>query len=122
MSGTVTTAVRILDNEYQVRCREDELDELATSASELDQRMRTIRDEGKTAGLGRLAIMAALNIAHDNLQLRQRLATAEQQVKRPGGAAAKGYRGTSARRLSRGFGAAILLGCLLGCLASRSHP
>lgn len=80
MSGTVTTAVRILDNEYQVRCREEELDELATSASEVDQRMRKIRDEGKTAGLGRLAIMAALNIAHDNLRLRQGVAAAEREV------------------------------------------
>ena len=80
MSTTVTTAVRILDNEYQVRCGEDELDELATSASELDRRMRQIREEGKVAGLARLAIMAALNVAHDNLKLRRGLAVAEQEV------------------------------------------
>ena len=80
MSTTVTTAVQILDNEYQVRCGEDELDELATSARELDRRMRQIREEGKVAGLARLAIMAALNVAHDNLKLRQGLAAAEQDV------------------------------------------
>ena len=80
MSTTVTTAVRILDNEYQVRCGEDELDELETSASELDRRMRQIRDEGKIAGLASVAIMAALNVAHDNLKLRQGLAAAEQEV------------------------------------------
>ena len=78
--STVTTAVRILDNEYQVRCGEDEVDELATSASELDQRMREIREDGKIVGLGQLAIMAALNIAHDNLRLRQGLAAAGQEV------------------------------------------
>ena len=80
MSTTVTTAVRILDNEYHVRCSEDELEELATSASDLDRRMRQIREDGKVAGLARLAIMAALNIAHDNLKLRQGLAVAEQEV------------------------------------------
>ena len=72
--------MRILDNEYQVRCGEDELEELATSASDLDRRMRQIREDGKVAGLARVAIMAALNVAHDNLKLRQGLAAAEQEV------------------------------------------
>ncbi len=80
MSVAVTKVVRILDNEYQVRCAEDELDDLVASASDLDERMRAIRDAGNVAGLDRLAIMAALNIAHDNLRLRHRLDAAGQEV------------------------------------------
>ena len=36
----------------------------------LDRRMREIRDPGKIAGTERIAVMAALNIAHELLRAR----------------------------------------------------
>ena len=80
MSATITTMVRILDSEYPIRCAEDELDDLTASAGELDNRMRDIRDGAKVSGLGRIAVVAALNIARDNLRLRRRLDAAGQEV------------------------------------------
>ena len=80
MSADVTIAVRILDNEYQVRCPADQLEELRASAGEVDQRMRQVRDEGKVAGMQQVAIMVALNIAHDAMKLRRQLDGAEQAL------------------------------------------
>ncbi len=72
MSETYTTVtVRILDKEYQVNCPNEEVEELTRSAQHLDDQMRTIRDSGKVFGLDRIAVMAALNIAHDFLDLQQ---------------------------------------------------
>jgi cell division protein ZapA len=67
MTATTVT-VRILDKEYQVACPADEVDELTASARHLDKQMRTIRESGKVLGLDRMAVMAALNIAHDLLR------------------------------------------------------
>ena len=72
MSVAVTVAVRILDSEYQVRCAEDELDDLKESARLLDERLRRLR-EGRAYPLDRLAVVVALNAVRDNLQLRRRL-------------------------------------------------
>lgn len=68
-----TIAVQILDHEYQVRCDEVEVNDLITSAHHLDGRMREVHDGGKVFGLDRIAVIAALNIAHDNLRLRKAL-------------------------------------------------
>jgi cell division protein ZapA len=59
--------VQILEKEYLVACKEDERDELAASARYLDRKMREIRDSGKVIGADRIAVMAALNIAHELL-------------------------------------------------------
>ena len=72
-----TVGVRILDSEYQVRCDEEQVEDLQASAKDLDGRMRQIRSAGQIHAVDRLAILAALNIAHDNRQLRHRLARAE---------------------------------------------
>lgn len=69
----VTVNIRVLDNEFHVSCAEGEVDDLKASAQDLDRRMREIRDAGGTVGLERIAVLAALNLSHDNLRLsRQR--------------------------------------------------
>lgn len=69
----VTVGVQVLDGEYQVRCEEDQVEELRASARYLDERMRQIRTAGQIHAVDRLAILAALNIAHDNRRLQHRL-------------------------------------------------
>jgi len=59
--------VQILDREFRVACPDDEKAELLESVSYLDKKMREIRDIGKIASTERIAIMAALNIAHELL-------------------------------------------------------
>lgn len=65
-------SVRILDKEYRVACPEEEQDELLASAEFLNGKMREIRDSGKVVGMDRIAVIAALNIAHELLEQRGR--------------------------------------------------
>ena len=71
MNDAVTTvSVKILDKEYVVSCKADEVDALTASARHLDQQMRQIRESGKVFGMDRIAVMAALNLANELLQKR----------------------------------------------------
>lgn len=60
--------VRILDREYLVACPPDERDGLIAAARMLDGRMREIRAGNRLAGIDRVAVLAALNLAHELLQ------------------------------------------------------
>ena len=64
--------IKILEKEYRVACQTDEEDELLASARYLNKRMREIRSTGKIVGIDRIAVMAALNMAHDLLSQEQR--------------------------------------------------
>ena len=66
-----TVSVKILDKEYLVACPETEQAALTESAAYLDDKMREIRNSGKVHGLERIAVMAALNMAHEFLQKNQ---------------------------------------------------
>lgn len=63
-------SVSILGKEYQVSCPETERNALLASATLLDRRMREIRDSGKVVGGDRIAVIAALNITHEMLMMR----------------------------------------------------
>jgi cell division protein ZapA len=70
MSEAKGIDVSIMGREFRVACPEDEQEELLASVSYLDRKMREIRDSGKVIGVERIAIMAALNIAHELLTTR----------------------------------------------------
>ena len=78
----VTVSVKLLDEEYQISCEEAEVDSLKSSARDLDERMRRIREAGKVFGVDRIAVMAALNIAHDNVLASEKVAEAERDVRK----------------------------------------
>jgi cell division protein ZapA len=59
--------VTIMDRQYRVACPEGERESLMASVAYLDQKMREIKSSGKIAGADRIAVMAALNIAHELL-------------------------------------------------------
>lgn len=63
--------VRLLDREYTVGCAPDERDGLLAAARLLDTRMREIRGTNRMAAVDRVAVLAALNIAHELLQARR---------------------------------------------------
>ncbi len=65
-------SVRILDKEYQVACPIEERMELLDSAEILNAKMREIRDTGRVVGLDRIAVMAALNMAHELIHAQAR--------------------------------------------------
>lgn len=64
----ISVTVRILDREYQVACRENEKQTLLDSARYVDSKMKDIKGDRKVVGTDRIAVMAALNIAHEYLQ------------------------------------------------------
>jgi cell division protein ZapA len=70
-AAPLTLDVTIFGREYKVACNENERAELAEAVAYLDRKMREIRDRGKVVGIDRIAVMAALNIAHDLLRERQ---------------------------------------------------
>ncbi len=62
--------VTLLDKEYLVACHDDERESLFEAAAMLDSRMQDLRDSGKVIGSERVAVMAALNIAHEFLEYK----------------------------------------------------
>ncbi len=67
MAEPQAVTVDIMGRELKIACTEDEREGLLTAVSYLDKKMSAIRDTGKVVGLERIAIMAALNIAHELL-------------------------------------------------------
>jgi len=65
-------SVRIMEKEYVVACPYEERSALLDAAEFLNARMREIRDTGKVVGLDRIAVMAALNLAHEYLKGKDR--------------------------------------------------
>lgn len=57
--------IRILDKDYMVACPEGEQEALQASSRRVDKEMRKIRDSGKVLGTDRIAVMVALNLAHE---------------------------------------------------------
>lgn len=74
--------VRILDKEYRVACERGEEEALRSSARYLDQKMREIRTRGKVIGSDRIAVMAALNIAHELLEQKGHENSGSQAISR----------------------------------------
>ncbi|MBE0440308.1 MAG: cell division protein ZapA [Gammaproteobacteria bacterium] len=70
MSSPVS--VTILGKDYQIACPEEEKEALLSSARLLNSNMEKIRASGKVVGLDRIAVMAALNIAHDFINLQNK--------------------------------------------------
>jgi len=75
-------SVRILDREYTVGVSGDERDSLAAAARLLDARMREIRGSNRMVALDRLAVLAALNLAHELQQLRDQQGRQERELAR----------------------------------------
>ena len=78
-------AVTLLGKEYRVGCNAGEEEALLRAARLLDARMKQIRGTGKVIGPDRIAVMAALNLAHE-------LLTKESSVDAAAGAANKRIR------------------------------
>lgn len=83
MSQSEPVSVRILDREYTVGVGAEERDSLMAASRLLDAKMREIRGSNRMAAVDRVAVLAALNLAHELQQLREdqaRQANALQQA------------------------------------------
>jgi len=63
--------VNIMGREFRIACREEEQHELPKAVDYLNNKMREIRDAGKVTGTDRIAVMTALNFAHELLRERR---------------------------------------------------
>ncbi len=59
--------ITLLGREYRVSCPAGQEGKLLEAAMLLDARMREVQEAGKLLGAEKIAITAALNIAHDYL-------------------------------------------------------
>lgn len=60
--------LHILGKEYRVVCPSGEEEALLTAARYLNKKMEEIKAGGKIIGVERIAVMSALNIAHELLR------------------------------------------------------
>jgi len=67
MSEAKSLQITIMGRDFRVACPEDEQAGLLEAVDYLNRKMFEIREGGKVIGLERIAIMAALNIAHELL-------------------------------------------------------
>jgi cell division protein ZapA len=79
---TVPVSVLILDKEYRIACKAEERESLLQTSHFLDDKMREIRDSGKVIGTDRIAVMAALNLAHDLLHHQNLRESGKQTINR----------------------------------------
>ena len=63
--GAIT--ISLLGREFRVGCPEGEEKQLLASVDYLNRKLKEVRDTGKVVGNERIAIMAALNIAHEHM-------------------------------------------------------
>lgn len=74
--------VKILDREFTVGVEPGERESLMAAAQLLDARMREVRGSNRMAALDRVAVLTALNLAHELLQLRQSAEQRDQALNR----------------------------------------
>ena len=65
-----TIEVELLGRTYRVACEDNEREALMQAVAYLDGKMNEIRRAGKVMGAERIAVMAALNVAHELLSVR----------------------------------------------------
>jgi cell division protein ZapA len=68
--------VTILDREYRLAVPAEEKDKLIDAVRVVDEKMRSIREAGRVVGVDRIAVMAALQLAHELLGARDTAGTA----------------------------------------------
>ena len=65
-----TLDVSILGRSYKVACEDGEREALLQAVAYVDGKMGEIKTSGKIAGTERIAVMVALNIAHELLSTK----------------------------------------------------
>ncbi|MDB6164847.1 MAG: cell division ZapA family protein [Xanthomonadaceae bacterium] len=80
MSTSEPVNIRVLDREYTIGVEPDERDSLIAAARLLDSKMREVRGANRMAAIDRIAVLAALNLAHELQQSRAQDGSHEREV------------------------------------------
>jgi cell division protein ZapA len=68
--GAKNIEISILGRNYKIACEDGEREALLEAVAYLDGKMGEIKKTGKVSGTDRIAVMAALNIAHEFLSTK----------------------------------------------------
>lgn len=63
--------VKLLDKDYLISCNESEREQLHTAVNFLNAKMQEMKNSGRVIGSERIAVMTALNLAHDLLAYKR---------------------------------------------------
>lgn len=66
-TGAKTLEVNVFGRSYKVACEDGERESLLQAVAYLDGKMNDVRKAGKVSGTERIAVMVALNMAHELL-------------------------------------------------------
>lgn len=72
--------LRLIDREFLIACAPEERDGLVAAAGFLDRKMRELRSATRVPSFERLAVLAAVSVAHELLTLRTRQGGHDQQA------------------------------------------
>jgi len=68
-NDTIPVTITILEKEYKISCPKGEHESLLVSAKNVNDNMVKVREGGKALSADRVAVMAAINIAHDLVKI-----------------------------------------------------
>ena len=74
--------IRILDREYTVGVDPEQRDSLLAAARMLENKMREVRGTNRMAAVDRVAVLAALNLAHELEMMRNEQSSREREIVR----------------------------------------
>jgi cell division protein ZapA len=66
----IGTTVEVLGKSYQLKCPENEVESLRNAAEFLEQQMQEVRSRAHVLSVDRIAVFAALKMAHQLLTLQ----------------------------------------------------
>ena len=70
MSDESLISVKILDRAYSIKCSVEERASLQKAALYLDEQMKMVRQSGTISHVERIAVVTALNLAHELIQIK----------------------------------------------------
>ncbi len=73
--------IKLLDREFLIACEPEERPGLIAAAQFLDAKMHELRGNARSPGFDRLAVLAAVSITHDFLDVDKRSKEREQALK-----------------------------------------
>jgi len=79
---TIPVTIKILEKEYKISCPQGEHESLLVSAKNVNDNMEKVRESGKALSADRVAVMAAINIAHDYVKISEKTNIDESFVRR----------------------------------------
>lgn len=76
-NNTEGVVIRLLDRELRIGCSPEEKKDLLVAAEMVDRQMRELRDSSRLFGVDKIAMMTALNLAHELHQLNGQVSKVE---------------------------------------------